>query len=65
VKVSVDPSRCAGHAQCAAICPEVFDSDEEGYAVVLAEGVVPEGAEDLARTAIGACPERAIAEVRE
>jgi ferredoxin len=65
MRVSVNPSRCAGHAQCAAICPEVFDTDADGYAVVLDDGAVPEGAEELARTAIRACPERAIDEVRE
>jgi ferredoxin len=63
MKVVVDNERCAGHAQCAAVCPSVFSSDEEGYAVVLGGGVVPLGDEGAAEVAIAACPEQAIVEV--
>jgi ferredoxin len=63
VKVTIDSSRCAGHAQCVIACPSVFDSDEEGYAVLRNDGVVPAGDEEAAGDAIAACPERAISEV--
>ena len=31
MKVTVDPDRCQGHAQCWDLCPEVFSLDEEGH----------------------------------
>src|SRR6266567_5571760 len=37
MKVTVDPDRCQGHAQCWEICPEVFSLDEEGHSVVLVD----------------------------
>ena len=59
MKVTVDPDRCQGHAQCWDICPEVFALDEEGHAVVAA-GQVPAGFEAKASRAAANCPERAI-----
>ena len=59
MKVSVDPALCQGHARCWDICPEVFDLDDEGLAVV-ADPEVPPGLEDKARQAARNCPERAI-----
>jgi ferredoxin len=63
VRVAVDRALCTGHAQCAVVCPSVFDTDEEGYAVVLGGGAVPGGEEDVAALAIDACPEQAISQV--
>jgi ferredoxin len=57
--VSVDPAKCQGHARCNLIAPEVFDLDEGGYAVVIAEHV-PENLEAAVRNAVANCPERAI-----
>ena len=59
MKAAVDADRCQGHARCWEICPEVFDLDDEGNAVV-AVADVPAGAEDAARRAEVNCPERAI-----
>jgi len=59
VRVSVDEDRCQGHARCWAICPEVFDLDDEGHAVV-AQPDVPAELEARAREAADNCPERAI-----
>ena len=59
MQVSVDEDRCQGHARCWDICPQVFDLDDQGHAVVtLAE--VPAGLEDKVREAVRNCPERAI-----
>ena len=63
VKLALDTARCAGHAQCVIACPSVFDSDEQGYAVLLNDGIVPAGDEDAGDDAIAACPERAISRV--
>jgi len=66
MKVAVDRSTCVGHAQCSAICPSVFGSDELGYAVlVTADGVVPAGDEGDARLAVDSCPERALSLVED
>jgi ferredoxin len=59
MKVSVDEDRCQGHARCWAICPEVFDLDDEGHAVVITPDV-PSELEAKAREAADNCPERAI-----
>jgi ferredoxin len=59
MKVTVDADRCQGHARCWAICPEVFDLDDEGHALVAVD-VVPPELEDKARQAANNCPERAI-----
>ena len=60
MKIILDRSACVGHAQCSAICPEVFSNDELGYAVLLTAGDVPVDAEDDAQLAVDSCPEQAI-----
>jgi ferredoxin len=59
VDVSVDENLCQGHARCNLICPEVFDLDEAGFAVVLTPHVAPEH-EAKVKEAVINCPERAI-----
>lgn len=59
MRVSVDASKCQGHARCAALCPEVFQLDELGYSTALA-AEVPRVLEERARRAAGNCPEGAI-----
>ena len=57
VRVSVDRSRCAGHAVCLIHAPALFDVDDEGYSVVLDE--TPADIASAHRAEIN-CPERAI-----
>lgn len=59
MRVTVDPDRCEGHARCWDLCPEVFDIDDEGHAVLLTTDV-PVELEDKVRAAARNCPERAI-----
>ena len=59
MKVQVDDDRCRGHAACCAICPNVFDIGDEGFAVVL-EPDVPTESQAAVRYAAANCPERAI-----
>jgi ferredoxin len=59
MRASVDPDRCQGHARCWEICPEVFDLDEEGHAVVH-QPDVPAELHGKAREAAANCPESAI-----
>jgi ferredoxin len=42
------------------LAPELFDTDEEGYAIPLLDGDVPAELEQKARLAADNCPEFAI-----
>ena len=57
--ISVDSTRCEGHAQCLVEAPELFDIDDEGYSVVLSSEVDGEE-EQTAENAARACPAMAI-----
>lgn len=59
MRVRVDPNLCSGHARCAALAPEVYVLDPDGYNR-MGEFEVAEGLEDRARLGADACPERAI-----
>ena len=59
MKITIDTTKCSGHARCAAAAPEMFELDDSGYALPFA-GEVPAGHEDDAREGVLACPERAI-----
>ena len=59
MKLVVDKDICIGCGACAAICPDVFEIDEDGLAV----SVVDEINEDIEEDAIDAkegCPVNAI-----
>ena len=47
MRVEVDRDRCEGNAVCVGIAPDLFDLDDEDYAVVKADPV-PADQEDLA-----------------
>ena len=59
MKIRIDKPKCVGHARCAAVSPELFLLDDEGY-IAVAEIDVPPGMEELARRGARACPERVI-----
>ena len=60
MKIKIDRQKCAGHARCATISPEIFRLDENGY-IALEEIAVPFEMEEEARRGARACPERIIA----
>lgn len=62
MRITLDSDKCQGHGRCYALAPTLFDSDDEGYAVLLVgdDGVVPAGQEDAATLAAENCPEFAI-----
>lgn len=60
MKVSVDQSKCTGHAQCNAQAPTVFELDDDGYVAISGELEIAPGEEDNARRGVAACPERAL-----
>ncbi len=59
IGVEIDHDLCTGHGRCYDLAPSVFTDDERGYGQVLISIVGPELTGE-ARTAAGACPERAI-----
>jgi ferredoxin len=59
VRVEVDRDRCEGNAVCLGIAPDIFDLDDEDYAVVKIDPI-PAGQEDLAEQAIAECPRAAL-----
>jgi len=64
MKIIADRSRCAGHARCASVAPQLFELDDNGY-IAFDQKEVPDGAEDAARRGVRACPERALRLVEE
>lgn len=60
MKLTIDTDKCSGHARCAATAPDLFELDDNGYAVPY-DGKVPAALEAAAREGAYACPERAIA----
>jgi ferredoxin len=59
MRVEVDRDRCEGNAVCVGIAPDLFDLDDEDYAVIKADPV-PDGQEDLAEQSIAECPRAAL-----
>jgi ferredoxin len=59
VRVKVDHDRCEGNAVCLGIAPDIFDLDDEDYAVVKADPV-PADQESLTEQAIAECPRAAL-----
>lgn len=58
MRVEVDQKACAGHGQCAAMSPDVFALDRDGFCLPVGE--VPADAEEDAREGAASCPEKAI-----
>ena len=53
-KVWIDRELCVGDAVCVSFCPEVFQLDDEGKAVVLKE-IIDESLYDCVKEAVDAC----------
>jgi ferredoxin len=59
MRVVVDPDRCEGNAICLGIAPDLFELDEQEYAVVTVDPI-PADREALAEQAIAECPRAAL-----
>ncbi|MBB3600565.1 ferredoxin [Mycolicibacterium sp. BK556] len=59
MKVRLIRSKCAGHAQCYAVAPEIFPIDDEGFCI-LDERVVEADEVEAARAGVASCPELAL-----
>ena len=51
---------CQGHARCAALAPELFDLDENGFGIVRPGCENASAGEGQALLAVENCPEQAI-----
>ena len=60
MRIQFDRSACHGHNRCYLLAPELFDVDDEGYAVLRVEGDVPAELESKAQLCVDNCPEYAI-----
>ena len=60
MRIILDREKCQGHGRCYALAPSLFDTDDEGYAVLKADGELAADQEDDARIAADNCPEYAI-----
>jgi ferredoxin len=58
--VTLDRSKCSGHARCNAVAPKVYSLDDDGYCDIDSL-TVPAGLEQDARDGAANCPERALA----
>lgn len=61
MRIVLDTQACQGHGRCYALAPDLFDADDEGYAVVRHAGELDAAQADDARRAADNCPEFAIA----
>jgi ferredoxin len=60
MRIRYDRAACQGHNRCYLLAPELFDVDDEGYAILLVDGEVPADLQGKARLAADNCPEYAI-----
>jgi ferredoxin len=60
MKINFDRDACQGHNRCYMLAPELFDVDDEGYAILLVDGDIPDELADKAQLTVDNCPEFAI-----
>jgi ferredoxin len=59
MKIRVNVAGCVGHARCAAVAPEVYELDDNGFNVT-PEKEVDESLRSQAIRGMRACPEKII-----
>jgi ferredoxin len=60
MKLEWNQDRCVGQGLCYAKSPELWDCDDDGYAVLKVTGDIPAELEALAWATAKTCPESAI-----
>ena len=60
MRITLDLEKCQGHGRCYGLAPDLFDADDEGYAVVLVTGELADDQIANAQLAADNCPEYAI-----
>ncbi len=61
MRVEVDHDRCEGNAVCVGIAPDLFDLDDDDYAVMKVDEI-PADQIELAEQAVAECPRAALIE---
>lgn len=59
MKIRIEKSACVGNARCAAVAPELYPLDDDGYIATEGFDVLPDK-EGIARRGARSCPERII-----
>ena len=59
MRVEVDRDRCEGNAVCVGIAPDLFDLDDDDYAVMKVDEI-PADQVELAEQAVAECPRAAL-----
>ncbi|MDH5289839.1 MAG: ferredoxin, partial [Acidimicrobiia bacterium] len=49
MKINYDRAKCCGHNRCYSLAPEIWDVDDEGYAILRIEGDIPAELEEKAQ----------------
>ena len=65
MRIEFNRDKCQGHNRCYMLAPDLFDVDDEGYAILRDAGTVPVELERQARLAADNCPEFAIVLVED
>ena len=61
MKLKINSQVCAGHGRCYTLAPEVFESDDDGFAEPKDKSFdVPANLIETARRGANSCPERAV-----
>ena len=60
MRIVLDSEKCQGHGRCYALAPDLFDADDEGYAILLVSGQLADDQVAGAQLAADNCPEYAI-----
>ncbi len=60
MRIDYDRDKCQGHNRCYLLAPELFDTDDEGYAILRVAGDIPAELEEKAQLCADNCPEYAI-----
>jgi len=59
LRVDIDRAKCAGHGRCYVLAPDVFEPDDEGFAVPI-DRTPGEAERDAVTKAARNCPESAV-----
>jgi ferredoxin len=59
MRLRLERSKCAGHALCNGVDPDLFPIDDEGYSILESRTLAPEEVE-TARAGVECCPELAL-----
>lgn len=65
MKAKIEKDACIGCGACQAICEEVFEITDDGYAIAKDEKIEDEEVKENAISAMEGCPTSAITEEKE